>query len=115
MMWQDWNVLAYRFSQTLDLFIRDRSPLSLIAHETEYARVSQNSQPLLGFLRDANEGIATKQWDVDFAPSVAPPMNLLEHWKKRADSLFRQLRGNPLLMARHGMNRVPILFLRRET
>jgi hypothetical protein len=39
---------------------------------------------------------------------------LFKQWQKGRDSLAQKLVSDPLLMPRHGMNRIPIDFLRRE-
>jgi hypothetical protein len=110
-----WNLSPDRRSEVLDLYIGDRSPLPLITHEAEYAWSPQYLQPLLCRLRDANEGIATKQWGFHLAPPVAPLADLLEKREKREDSLYLKLLGNPLFMPRPSMDCIPVRFFRRET
>ena len=103
---------ADRRSEVLDLYIGDRSPLPLITHEAEYAWSPQYLQPLLCRLRDANEGIATKQWGFHLAPPVAPLVDLLEKREKREDSLYLKLLGNPFFLPRPSMDCVPVRFFR---
>jgi hypothetical protein len=40
-MWETWYVFAYRCAETLDLFIRDWSPLPFTSDETQHAWRSQ--------------------------------------------------------------------------
>jgi hypothetical protein len=97
-----------RRAEILDLFIGNRSPLSFTSHESEHTRGSQYLKALLNGLNHVDERITAKHWHFNLAPPVAPSMDLMENWKKGADSLALELSGNPLLMPWHGMNRVPV-------
>jgi hypothetical protein len=101
-----------RCAKTLDLFIRDRSSLPLIAHESKHTRRPQYFQSLFGRLRDSDKCIAAEHGDFHHAPSVAPLVDLTQQWKKRAHTFFFKLRSDPLFVPGHGVNRVPARFLR---
>src|SRR4029077_15971741 len=105
------NFLVDRGSQTLDLFVGDRSSLPLTADESQHTGSPQHFQPLFGLLCDAHEGVATKQRGFHRHPPVAPPVEFLNERKKRADSCVLQLCGHSFFMPRQSVNRVPTRFL----
>src|ERR1700686_3302150 len=98
------NVLMERCAKTRDLFIRNRSSLPLIAHESKHTRRPQYFQSLFGRLRDSDKCIAAEHGDFHHAPSVAPLVDLTQQWKKRAHTFFFKLRGDPLFVPGHGVN-----------
>jgi hypothetical protein len=111
-IWKTRNVLAYRCPETLDLFVRNRSPLSFTSDETQHTWGSQHLQPLFDYLGHADECIATKQGDFHLPPSVTPPVDLVEKGKERAHTFLFKLRSYPLFVPRHSVNCVPVQFIR---
>src|ERR1700686_3650703 len=107
-MWVTRDFLADRCPETLDLFIWDRSPLPLTAHESKHSWRPQNLQPLFARLHDSNEGIAAKHRDFHLPATVTPFADLMEKRKKRAHTLFFKLCRYLLFVPRHRMNRVPL-------
>src|ERR1700733_10996817 len=103
----EWNLFPNGCLKVLDLFVWDRCPHPLIAHETKHAGSPQNLQTFLGRLDDSDEGIATKQGDFHLCPPVAPLAYLLRKGKKCTNTVFLQVLIDALLMSRHGMNRIP--------
>jgi hypothetical protein len=106
------NVLAYCFSKTFDLFIRNRSSLPFISHEPKHTWRPQHPQPLFDSMNNADECITAEHRDFHGAPTVTPSMDLAEERKKRAYMFFFKLRSNPLFVAHHRLNGEPSRFLR---
>ncbi len=90
-------------------------PCLLISYKAKHSRCPEHLHAIVRCWHNADECITTKHRNFDFAPPVAPPVNLLEHREKRANSLFLKLPGDPLLVSRLGMNRVPVRFLLYRT
>src|ERR1700730_9149674 len=102
-----WDLFPKRGLQVLDLFIRDRGPLPLTAHEPKHPWRPQYLQPLFDRLHDTNKGIAAKHGNFPLAPTVAQARACVDKRKKRAHALFLKLRSCPLFMPRHRVNRIP--------
>jgi len=102
-----WNLLLENRAKIFDLLIGNRSPQAFSTHEAEHARRPQHFHSRVSRGRDSHEGIARKSWNLYFAPSVAPPVHLLEQRKESENILFLQEVRDAFLKARPGINCIP--------